>query len=292
MIQKFIQVGPYINWFGSQYIPSHKLAYLEFGNPNNKNVIVCVHGLTRNAHDFDKIAMALSDKFRVIAIDYPGRGNSDVFKKKEHYNYPVYIKDTVLFLRKLGIKNCIWLGSSMGGIIGMVLASRYNKLIKAMIINDIGPFIPSSPLVKIGLYAGQVPLFVDLASAKQHLKLIYSQFGISSEEDWDYLTKYSFIKTQDGKYKMNYDPNIVHGMSANTSKQKNVDMWAIWNKIICKLLVIHGAKSDILQQSTIEQMKKNKELELFVVDYAGHVPSLMTSDQINYIKFWLDGLAR
>ncbi|WP_367363970.1 alpha/beta fold hydrolase [Candidatus Tisiphia endosymbiont of Nedyus quadrimaculatus] len=290
MIQKFIQVGPYINWLGSQYIPAHKIAYLEFGDPNNENVIICAHGLTRNAHDFDKIAMALSDNFRVIAIDYPGRGDSDVFKTKKHYNYQVYVKDTVLFLKKLAINNCIWLGTSMGGIIGYVLASKYKELIKAMIINDVGPFIPAAPLVKIGQYAGQTPSFVDLVSAKQHLKLIYSQFGISSEEDWDHLTKYSFIKIQDGKYKMNYDPGIIQGMNANADKPKNVDIWTIWNKIVCKLLVIHGAKSEILQQDTIDKMKKTKDFDLFVVDYAGHTPSLMTDDQISYIKSWVNAL--
>ncbi|WP_341754327.1 alpha/beta hydrolase [Candidatus Tisiphia endosymbiont of Dioctria rufipes] len=290
MIQKFIQVGPYINWLGSQYIPAHKIAYLEFGYPNNENVIICVHGLTRNAHDFDKIAMALSDNFRVIAIDYPGRGDSDVFKTKKHYNYQVYVKDTVLFFKKLAINNCIWLGTSMGGIIGYVLASKYKELIKAMIINDVGPFIPAAPLVKIGQYAGQTPSFVDLVSAKQHLKLIYSQFGISSEEDWDHLTKYSFIKIQDGKYKMHYDPGIIQGMNANADKPKNVDIWTIWNKIVCKLLVIHGAKSEILQQDTIEKMKKTRDFDLFVVDYAGHTPSLMTDDQISYIKSWVNAL--
>ncbi len=288
MIQKFIQVEPYINWLALQYIPAHKLAYLEFGNPNNKNVIVCGHGLTRNAHDFDKIAIALSDSFRIIAIDYPGRGNSDIFKTKKYYNYQVYVKDTIFLLKKLAINNCIWIGTSMGGIIGYVLASKYKKLIKAMVINDIGPFIPSALLVKIGQYASQNLSFIDLVSAKQHLKIIYSQFGINSEQDWNHLTKHSFVKRQDGKYHMNYDYAIVQGMNANSNKLKNVDIWTIWNKITCKLLIIHGGKSEILQKPIIEKMKKSKDFDLFTVDYAGHAPSLMNNDQINYIKSWLD----
>ncbi len=288
MIQKFVRIKPYINWFASQYIPAHNIAYLEFGNPNNKNIIICAHGLTRNSHDFDKIAQILSKNFRVIALDYPGRGVSDSFKTKEHYNYQVYVKETVLFLKKLAINNCIWLGTSMGGIIGMVLASKYPNLIRAMILNDIGPFISSKSLIRIGQYASQVPSFIDLTSAKQHLQLIYSQFGISNEEDWDHLTKYSFIKNQDGKYIMNYDPNIVHAMKANSNSLKDVDLWRIWHKIICKLLVIRGAKSDILSQNTIDEMQKTKNFDLYIVEYVGHAPSLMNDDQINYLESWLD----
>jgi pimeloyl-ACP methyl ester carboxylesterase len=286
MKQKLVRITPYINWWGSQYIAAHNLAYFEYGDASNKNIIICAHGLTRNSYDFDKIATDLSSDFRVIALDYPGRGASDRFKTKTHYNYQVYIKDTLIFLKSLDIRNCIWLGTSMGGIIGMALASKYPTLIKAMILNDIGPFISAKPLVRIGEYARQSLEFTDLASAKQHLKLIYSQFGISSEEDWDQFTKYSFVINQKGDYVMNYDPAIVHNMRTSSNKLKDVDMWHIWNKIICKLLVIHGAKSDILQQTTIEKMKKMKDLDLYVVDYAGHAPSLMTKDQIDYVKSW------
>jgi len=287
MRQKFVEIRPYVNWSGLQYIPAHHIAYLEFGDPSNQNVIVCAHGLTRNSHDFNKIAIALSNNFRVIALDYPGRGSSDYFKVKSHYNYLVYSKDTELFLKKLHIQNCIWLGSSMGGIIGMILASKSPHLIKAMIINDIGPFIPAETLVKIGKYASSPPILNDLASAEQYLKLIYSQFGIDAQDDWDYLTKYSVIKNSDGKYVMNYDPAITLSMNG---KIKNVDMWNIWNKITCKLLVIHGTKSDILQQSTIEEMQKTKDFDLYVIENVGHAPSLMTKDQIDYIKSWIDQL--
>ncbi len=290
MIQKTIQIGPYINWFGFTYVPKHKIAYLEFGDPNNKNVIVCAHGLTRNSHDFDKIAGELSKNFRVIAIDYPGRGNSDYFAKPSNYNYRVYLKDTLLFLKTLGIKECIWLGTSMGGIIGMALASKYKKLFKALIINDVGPFISSAPLVKIGNYAGQKKLFSSIEECKEHLKLIYAPFGINDEEVWDYMTKYSFHLTEEGKFAMSYDPAIVGGMNAKSSSPKDVNLWPIWNKVSCKILIVHGAKSEILEQSTIDQMKKTKNFDLYVVDYAGHAPSLMSPDQISYVASWVNSL--
>jgi len=289
---KSIQIDSYINWFQLQYIPSHVISYLEFGDHMNENILICTPGLTRNAHDFDKIASILSDNFRVISINYPGRGDSDYFQNKKHYNYYVYTKDTLLFLKKLNIKTPIWLGTSMGGIIGMILASRYKKIFKAMIINDVGPLISHESLNKIKKYAGQKHLFNDINNCKLHLKMIYSQFGINDEKDWDYMTKYSFHKNSDGLYQMNYDPSILDGIRIDKKNyKKDVDIWSIWHKISCKLLLIHGAKSEILQNSTVEQMKETRDFDLYRVDYAGHAPSLMTIDQIDFIKNWLNNVS-
>lgn len=286
-MQKFTNIKPYINWFKLQRIPEHKIAYLEFGSHNNPNVVICAHGLTRNAYDFTKIAKSLSSSFRVIALTYPGRGDSDHFKNKNHYNYEVYAKDTLIFLKNLKIKNPFWLGTSMGGIIGMVLASKYPKIFKGVILNDIGPFIPASAIFKIGKYARQSPYFTDLDKAQQHLKMIYAPFGITSQNDWDHLTKYSFIQNTHGLYQMNYDTGIIN-RAKFSKKPKDINIWSIWHKISCPLMVIHGAKSDILGYATIDQMKQTKKFNLHTVDYAGHAPSLMSSDQIDAVKIWLD----
>lgn len=286
--EKSLGIGPYINWFQLQYIPSHVISYLEFGDPANENILVCAPGLTRNAHDFDKLALSLSDKFRVISISYPGRSTSDYFKNPGHYNYYVYVKDTLLFLQKLNIKKPIWLGTSMGGIIGMILASRYKNIFKAMIINDVGPVISYGALNKIKKYAGQTHFFNDLDSCKEHLKLIYSQFGIKSEEDWDYMTKYSFHKNAAGLYQMSYDSAITSGIRIDKKNHKlDVILWEIWHKLTCRILLIHGATSEILTNSTIEQMKAIRDFDLYNVSYAGHAPSLTASDQIDFIKNWL-----
>lgn len=290
MQKKFIKIGSYINWPKLQYIRSHMISYLECGDPTNKNIIICAHGLTRNAHDFFKIATRLKDSFRVIAITYPGRGDSEYFKNKKHYNYQVYTKDTLLFINKLGIKNPIWLGTSMGGIIGMVLASRYPKMLKGLVLNDIGSFIPGASLVKIARYAGQQCYFDNLNDAKQYLKMIYSQFGISDENDWDYLTKSSFILNSENKYQMNYDRSIIDGMRSNFTNPKDVDLSVIWHKVICPLLVIQGAKSEILQDATIEKMAQSRDFDLYRVEDVGHAPALMTDEQISVVKLWLSNL--
>ena len=282
-----IEIGPYINLLPLEYIPKHKISYVEFGDPQNRNVMVCAHSLTGNAHDFDKIAKELSKNYRVISINYPGRGDSENFKKANHYNYTTYTKDTLFFFKRLNIKKPIWLGTSMGGIIGMVLASKYKNIFKALILNDIGAFIGATPLIKIGSYAKKTVLLDDLASAKEHLKLIYAQIGIRDEEDWDYLTKYSVISTFGGKYKMNYDPAITNGIK-NASNQEDVKLWHVWNKIKCRILVIHGMKSQILTKSTIKKMKETKIFDLYEIKYAGHAPSLMNHEEIDYVKSWLE----
>ncbi len=285
MQEKFIQIPAYINWYRLQYVSSHKISYLEYGDSSNPNVIICAHGLTRNAHDFHKIATVLSKNFRVISLSYPGRHLSEHLKNNKYYNYGVYIKDSLLLLKQLKIDKTSWIGTSMGGIIGMVLASKYPKVISSLIINDIGPYIPTGPLIKITEYAKKPPVFDDFASAKQYLKLIYSQFGIDDEEDWDYATKHSFVRHDGGKYIMFYDPAIIDNVSPK--KRKPVDIWRIWSKINCKLLLVHGVKSNILEQTTVDKMKETKEMDIYRVEYAGHAPSLMTYDQISYIEGWL-----
>ena len=285
-----VEIGPYTTWLNPQSIPKHRISYLEFGDPNNQNIVICAHGLTRNAYDFAKLGTALGDTYRVIALCYPGRGDSDFFTDKNHYNYQVYMQDTLLVLEKLNIKNnlnVIWLGTSMGGIIGMTLASKYKDIFKGMILNDIGPFLPAEVLLRIIKYASQVVCFDDLDGAKQHLKIIYDQFGISDEADWDYLTQHSFKLNIDGKYQMNYDPMIVHGVDTGLNKLKDVTMWPIWHNIECPILVIHGALSNILQDSTIKEMQKSRDFDLYTVDYAGHAPALMTNDQILAIRSWI-----
>lgn len=286
--KKYIEIGPFVNWMQMQRVPKHKISYIEHGDSENPNVIVCAHGLTRNAHDFDKLAGALKDKFRIIAISYPGRGDSDYFANKKHYNYQVYVKESLLFLKKMGIDRPIWIGTSMGGLIGMAMASLKKDIFKAMILNDIGPYMRAEVLVKIRKYAGQSTSFESFSRAKEHLKLIYAGFGILDEEDWDDMTKHSFEVREEGRYYMRYDPEIIGGIQVKAEAPKDVNLWAMWKKISCPLMVVHGIKSDILELSTVNEMKKTKDFHLHTVHYAGHAPALVTEDQIEAIKTWVN----
>lgn len=281
--RKFIEIKAYFNWFCFKKIPTHTISYLEFGDSSNENILICAHGLTRNAHDFNKVAKALSNSFRIIAIDYAGRGASSYFTDRSHYNYHVYLSDTVKLFKALNIKACFWLGTSMGGLIGMALSASLPKLLKGLIINDIGPEINKNILNRINKYSRTMPIFDDIASAKKHFKYIYNKFGIINEIDWDHLTNTSLIKTASDQYKMHYDPNII----PEADITKDVNIWSIWQRITCAILLIHGAKSDILTKDIVNKMLKKSSVSLKTIDGAGHAPGLTTTDEVDGIKQWL-----
>ncbi|MDF2964916.1 MAG: hypothetical protein K0Q51_304 [Rickettsiaceae bacterium] len=285
---KNFSVPAYFNWFKLQRIPSHKISYAEWGDPNNEDVVICVHGLTRNGRDFDKLAASLCQRFRVISIDVVGRGQSEWFENKFHYNYDTYIKDILSFIEGLNLKNFHFIGTSMGGIIGFVMAAKYGSKFKSLVLNDIGPFIPGKSLARIAKYVGQQPIFDNFELAKAHFKIILSPFGIKDEEDWTKITKYGTFLTPDGKYKLAYDPGIVHGMNITPHNVRDVNLWNIWHNVSCPTLIIRGERSDILTQETAEEMlKQKKTIKLYTVPEVGHAPALMDVAQIKEIEKWL-----
>lgn len=292
MIRKSIQLGPYWNFLKFQRIPKHSLSYIEWGNPNNPNVIFCVHGLARNANDFDHIAKHLSKDYRVIALDLPGRGHSEWLENKKHYNYHTYIKDVLLLLKNLSITSVYWIGSSMGGIMGMAMATYYPKYIKTLILNDVGPELPKKTIARIEKYVDLDPSFENEEEASLHIKRIYKNFGITSEKDWRHITQNSIRLCPDNKYRLSYDPAIITGTSAKkTSSWRDskdfVNLWYLWEKITCPILLIHGTKSDILLTSTIDKMQKSRIFDLHVIEGAGHVPALIHKKDIESIDNWL-----
>jgi pimeloyl-ACP methyl ester carboxylesterase len=281
-------IASYFNWFKLQRIPSHKLSYVEWGDPLNENIILCIHGLTRNARDFDKLAVSLANDFRVISIDIVGRGQSDWLENKFHYHYDTYIKDVLLFIEDLNLKNIHIIGTSMGGIIGYVIAAQHPELVKTLTLNDIGPFIPGSALKRIAKYVGLQPSFDNFELAKAHCKILLSPFGIKEEEDWNHITKHSTYLGPDGKYRLAYDAEIVKGMNITPDSAKDVNLWNVWNKVNCPILLIRGNKSDILTAATAEEMLKSKKnIKIYTVQNVGHAPALMDNEQINVIKTWL-----
>lgn len=282
-VEKEVQIEGYYLYTTLQFIPAHKITYLEFGDTENKNILICAHGLTRNAHDFDRLAYSLSKNFRVISINYPGRDTSSPFTNSNHYNFFTYIKDTEYLLNELRIENPIWLGTSMGGIIGMYLSSKC----KALILNDVGPTITSDSLNHIKEYAAEYPTFDSLEDGKNHLKKIYHSMGLTEEQDWDDFTSHSLSSFGNGKYQMNFDRNITDNMVV---LKQDINLWHAYNQIPCSILIIHGEKSTILNHYTVRKMRDAKITDLLEVNDVGHAPSLMRDDQINYIKQWVINL--
>jgi pimeloyl-ACP methyl ester carboxylesterase len=269
--------------------PARHIAYTEWGDPNNENIVICVHGLARNSRDFDYIAASLAKNYRVICPDVVGRGQSRWLTDKSLYNYNTYVEDMVALVDYLGGKPVNWIGTSMGGLIAIFMLQKY-QYIKKLVLNDIGPFIPKEALQRIAKYVSVNPSFDNLEECKAHLKKILVPFGIQEEEHWDHLTKYGF-REENGKYYLHYDPAI--GAAAFQDGSESIvdfDAWSLWPNITCPVLVLRGEKSDILNQETYEKMlQTHHDIKGVEIPNVGHTPALLTKDQIAIVTSWFEG---
>jgi pimeloyl-ACP methyl ester carboxylesterase len=279
-IQRSLEI---VNCLG---LPPFRVNYYEWGAANDK-VVICVHGLARNACDFDYLANELANNYRVLTIDMPGRGKSDWLLDPSFYNYPTYQEIISILLGQLGIKHLYWVGTSMGGIIGMMVSAVLPGVISKLVLNDIGPFIPKESLQKIAKYVGIVPEFSNLEQAEKHLRMILSAFGIKKDEDWQYITKNSVMVKDDGKLTLAYDPAIASVFSA-AKNINDFDIWSVWTLITSKVLILRGKNSVTFRSQTAEMMLKTKpQATLIEFDNVGHAPALMEEDQIKTICNWL-----
>jgi pimeloyl-ACP methyl ester carboxylesterase len=265
-----------------------KLAYMEWGNPNNFPVI-CVHGLTRNAHDFDYIAPILAQNYWVICPDVMGRGRSDYATYVTDYTYKQYVTDLHSMLKSLGIRETYYIGTSMGGIIAMIFASVFRSTIKKLILNDIGAFIPKKAMDKITAYASHYPSFSTFEEGENYLKEIFGSFGIDSEEKWQHFTKHSLIQNEDGTYRPNYDPAISQTFHSSPNYATDVNLWGFWHLLLktMPIMILRGEFSNVLSIMTTQQMKMTHPCTELEVKGVGHAPSLMNDDQIMAINDWL-----
>jgi pimeloyl-ACP methyl ester carboxylesterase len=260
------------------------LSYTSWGETNTEKVI-CVHGLTRNCRDFDYIARELSSYYHVICIDLPGRGKSDWLNDYHLYQYQTYIDCIYELIDSCQLQYVNWIGSSLGGILGMKISTERPLLIRKLILNDIGPFVPFKALSKIGGYVNKYPRFQNLQEGEEYLRKIIPNFGIKLKEDWQYITENSFFQGEDGLYQQAYDPNLVKAFIE--THYDDIEMWEVWNQINSEILVIRGQNSNILLRDTAELMKSSKNILLHELEDVGHTPSLMNRNEILLIKEWL-----
>jgi pimeloyl-ACP methyl ester carboxylesterase len=247
--------------------------------------LICVHGLTRNGRDFDRLAAALSERYRVICPDVAGRGRSDWLPAAE-YTYPQYLADMTVLIARLGAGDVDWLGTSMGGLIGMQLAAAAHSPVRRLILNDIGPFIPKAALARIGDYVGKDPHFASLDELEAYLRKIHAPFGPMTDQDWRHLALQGYRRRENGGFSLAYDPGIAAGFVAGV--KQDVDLWALWDKVACPVLVLRGANSDVLTASTAKEMqKRGPKAKVIDCAGAGHAPGLVTEDQIAAIRDWL-----
>jgi pimeloyl-ACP methyl ester carboxylesterase len=267
----------------------HHMAYTEWGDPDNPEVVVCVHGLTRNGRDFDALARVLSRRYRVICPDVVGRGRSDWLKDPAGYGFPQYVADMVTLIARLGVDKVKWVGTSMGGLIGMFIGSLEHSPITRLVLNDVGPKISGQSLRRIGEYVGNAPKFPSFDDAVAYMKLINAPFGQLSDAQWRHLTEHSVKHYADGQWAMRYDPGIGTPFR-QTMVYGDVDLWPLYDQIRCPVLLTRGAESDLLTQETALEMA-HRGPRAKVVEYpaVGHAPMFFEAAQIDPVRDFLHG---
>lgn len=269
-----------------------RLAWAEWGSETAPRTVVCVHGLTRNGRDFDVLAGSLVEAgWRVIAPDVPGRGRSDWLRRPEDYSYPTYLAALAALIGRLAVSEVDWVGTSMGGLIGMMLAAQPGTPIHRLVLNDVGPFIPKAALQRIGDYVGHDPRFDDLAAVVSYLRHVHAPFGALTNAQWRHLAAYSAAPAEHGHFRLHYDPAIAQAFK--TGPIEDVALWPVWDAIACPTLVLRGAMSDLLLPEIADEMTRRGAaagrglVQLRTIADAGHAPALMATDQIALVREFL-----
>jgi pimeloyl-ACP methyl ester carboxylesterase len=269
----------------------HHMAYVEWGDPTNQRVLVCVHGLSRVGRDFDRLAQALSSHYRVVCPDVVGRGASGRLVNPMLYGVPQYVSDMVTLIARLNVPHVDWFGTSMGGLIGMSLAGLPDSPIKRggkMVINDVGPTLDPAAIGRIGQYIGVPRTFTSIDEAVAAIKITSASFGLRSEAHWRELAELVIRKNDDGTWRLHYDMRIGDAFRAATPAQAAAGeqaLWALWANIKADMLVVRGAQSDLLSRETLQRMLDTnpfaRSIELTGV---GHAPMFWDADQIEIAK--------
>jgi len=258
----------------------HRMAYTEWGDPENPEVVVCAHGLTRNGRDFDFLARALAGRFRVICPDVVGRGRSDWLPDKSGYGLAQYAADMVVLLARLQVDSVHWVGTSMGGLIGMVLASHAGAPIRRLVLNDVGPSISAESLRRIGEYVGKAPRFPSVDDAEKYVRFVSAPFGQLTDAQWRHLTETGLRRADDGQWELRYDPGIGEPFR-QTMLLQNVDLWPIYERIACPVLLVRGADSDLLTAETAAAMAvRGPRARLVEIAGVGHAPMFLDAAQV------------
>lgn len=265
----------------------HRMAYVEWGDPANPRVLVCVHGLTRNCRDFDYLAKALSGHYRVVCPDVVGRGRSNWLRVKEHYQLQQYVADMVTLIARLNVDEVHWVGTSMGGMIGMALAAQEETPIVRLVLNDVGPVISAVAVRRIGEYVGLNPQFASFAEAEQYVRLVSAPFGRLTDAQWKHLTEHVTRQKADGGYEFLYDPGIAVPFRKDIGDD-DISLWPLYDAIRCPTLVVRGAESDLLTHVTcLEMGRRGPKATVAEIPGVGHAPMFLDEAQVAIVREFL-----
>lgn len=269
----------------------HKTAYREWGNPNNPKVLICVHGVTRISNDFDEMAAALCDEYRVICPDIVGRGLSDWLPDPQLYRIPQYVSDMVCLIARSGAQKVDWFGTSMGGLIGIVMASMRESPVNKLILNDIGPALNFSALSRIGNYIGQELSFTSFEEGAEYIRSISAPFGPHSEAQWRKIAANVLKQKPDGTWTRHYDHSLALPFtsdSEDSARQAEAHLWMAYDAIQCPVMLVRGAQSDLLSEAVAREMTcRGPRASLAELPGIGHAPTFMHEEQIAIARQFL-----
>jgi pimeloyl-ACP methyl ester carboxylesterase len=269
----------------------HRMAYWEWGDPANPRVLVCVHGLTRQGRDFDTLAQALADEYRVVCPDVVGRGRSDWLADPMGYQLPQYVGDMVTLLARVHAGSVDWVGTSMGGLIGLGLAAQAGAPLRRLVLNDVGPTIEPLALQRIGQYLGVPARWATLDEAADAMRIISQGFGPHTRAQWLALTEPQLKRDEEGFYKPRYDPGIAAPFRAITPEIAAAGealLWQAWDRLALPVLLLRGAQSDLLSPATAQAMtQRGPRARLVEVPGVGHAPTLVQPEQVAVVRDFL-----
>jgi pimeloyl-ACP methyl ester carboxylesterase len=275
----------------------HRMAYKEWGDPANQNVLVCVHGVTRVGDDFDSLARALSDHYRVVCPDVVGRGRSGRLRNPQLYQIPQYVSDMVTLVARVTANSdggaVDWFGTSMGGLIGMGLASLPDNPVRKLVLNDIGPTLDPAALQRIGDYIGQDLRFKSFDEGAAFVREVSASFGRHSDEQWHKLAADVLRENAEGQWVRHYDMGLAEPLKGSTPERAKADeaaLWAAYDAIRCPTLLVRGEHSDLLSRETAQQMlARGPKPQLVEIADTGHAPTFINADQIAIARKFLVG---
>jgi pimeloyl-ACP methyl ester carboxylesterase len=261
------------------------IAYTEWGDPENPNVLVCTHGHSRNSRDFDFLADAMSDRYRVVCPDMFGRGRSDWLPVKELYDYSLYVPVMASFLCTLGVDRLDYVGTSMGSVIGMSLAAMPGTPIRRFVVNDIGAVVSCRGIQRMSGYLLDDPLFETMAEAEAFFRRTLAPFGHLSDAHWQHITRHS-VREVEGGWRVHYD--VPMSLKLVASRDRDAVLWEVWDRMTVRPLLLRGSESDLLAAETASEMtRRGPGCELREIPGVGHAPALMDEAQIGIVRDWL-----
>lgn len=263
----------------------HRVAYYEWGDPANDRVVVCVHGLSRNGRDFDVLGEALAPTHRVLAIDLPGRGASAWLDDPGDYVFPTYLATLTALIARCGAQTVGWVGTSLGALLGIVMAAQRGSPVARLVVNDAGPTIEAGALARIRDYLGLAPTFASFAEATAYVRAVSAPFGPLTDAQWEHLTRSTVAPRPDGRWELTYDPGIAVPFRAAAAPP---DLWPVWDAVRCPTLVLRGAQSDLLSPATAAAMAaRGPKPAIVEFPGVGHAPTMLAADQYEPVVAFL-----